>query len=103
MCFTVPPRVSTISFLGDTRAGMRTQATCFVQAGDQPISIKWLKDGQSIGHHLDVKINQIDAFTSMLTIDSLSGLHSGNYSCEASNSARNAVSTARLSVSGMHL
>ena len=80
---------------------MRTQAACFVQEGDQPIRLKWEKDGQPLEPLSDIRINQMDPFTSMLILEKVSAEHTGNYSCLATNSVRTAKTSASLTVRGM--
>ena len=79
---------------------MRAQATCLVQEGDQPVTLTWQKDGQPFDPRLDIRTSLIDAYTTMMTIDSATAAHSGNYTCVATNAARTTTSTGRLTVSG---
>lgn len=53
------------------------------------------------GEHSKVSIRQLDDFSSVLTISSLEGSHSGNYSCIVSNQANTASHTAPLRVNGI--
>ncbi|MCL4145139.1 UNVERIFIED_CONTAM: hypothetical protein GTU68_031908 [Idotea baltica] len=82
---------------------MRTQAACFVQEGDQPITLKWEKDGLPLEPLPDVRVSQMDPFTSMLILEKVTDVHSGNYSCLASNAVRTASTTAKLTVRGTSL
>ncbi|KAK8753129.1 hypothetical protein OTU49_002734, partial [Cherax quadricarinatus] len=95
----VPPRLAPFSFAVGTRAGMRAQATCLAQEGDQPLAHAWLKDGHPLDPNLDVRTSQLDAFTSILVIDRATAAHTGNYTCAATNAARTTTITARLTVS----
>ena len=56
---TVPPRLGALSFPENTRFGIRTQVTCFVQEGDLPIEIHWQKDGQRLKKIITFSIEQI--------------------------------------------
>nr|XP_027230100.1 Down syndrome cell adhesion molecule-like protein Dscam2 [Penaeus vannamei] len=96
---TVPPRLAPMVFPAGTRAGMRAQATCLVQEGDQPVSLSWTKDGQPIDPQLDVRFSQLDVFTSIIVIERATAAHSGNYTCAATNPARTATTTGPLTVS----
>ncbi|XP_037801822.1 Down syndrome cell adhesion molecule-like protein Dscam2 [Penaeus monodon] len=100
VCVTVPPRLAPMVFPAGTRAGMRAQATCLVQEGDQPVSLSWTKDGQPIDPQLDVRFSQLDVFTSIIVIERATAAHSGNYTCAATNPARTATTTGPLTVSG---
>ncbi|XP_045105879.1 Down syndrome cell adhesion molecule-like protein Dscam2 isoform X1 [Portunus trituberculatus] len=95
----VPPRLARLAFPEETRAGMRAQATCFVQEGDRPLTLAWLKDGRPLDPRLEVRISQLDAFTAILVIDRADAVHSGNYTCAVTNAARTATTSARLTVS----
>ncbi|KAK4287145.1 hypothetical protein Pmani_039780, partial [Petrolisthes manimaculis] len=99
LAVSVPPRLARVSFAEGTRAGMRAQAACFVQEGDLPLTLTWHKDGRPMDPRLDVRTSQIDDSTSILVIDPATAAHTGNYTCVATNAARTATSTARLTVS----
>ena len=79
---------------------MRAQATCLVQEGDTPITVTWLKDGQELTSSSMLHISQLNEFTSVLVIEHAEAMHSGNYTCAATNSARTTYSSALLEVSG---
>uniref|UniRef100_T1IMC1 Ig-like domain-containing protein n=1 Tax=Strigamia maritima TaxID=126957 RepID=T1IMC1_STRMM len=75
---------------------MRTRISCVVSEGDLPITITWLKDGQTIPKTLGLEIRNSDEFSSSITFRSVSALHNGNYTCVASNSAATVRHTAEL-------
>ena len=79
---------------------MRAQAGCFVQEGDKPVTLAWLKDGKPLESDESVKVSQMDEFTSMLIIEPAEARHSANYTCVATNAARKTTSTAPLIISG---
>ena len=79
---------------------MRAQVTCFVQEGDRPLTLVWLKDGRPLDPRLEVRISKLDLFTSILVIDRADAVHSGNYTCAVTNAARTVTTSARLTVSG---
>ncbi|XP_066948108.1 cell adhesion molecule Dscam2-like isoform X4 [Macrobrachium rosenbergii] len=95
----VPPRLANMAFPVGTRAGMRAQATCLMQEGDQPLTFAWQKDGRPLDGIRDVRTSQLDAFTSILVIERASAEHSGNYTCAATNPARTSTVDAQLTVS----
>lgn len=68
--------------------------------GDLPLSISWLKDGRSMGPSERVTITNMEQFSSILMIESLSPDHNGNYSCVARNMAAEVSHTQRLVVHG---
>lgn len=96
----MPPRLASIAFPEGTRAGMRAQATCLVQEGDQPIEITWKKDGKVIVSNPFLSISNIDPYTSILVVKNASGNHTGNYTCIASNMVRESKQSASLIVRG---
>nr|CAD7426255.1 unnamed protein product [Timema monikensis] len=105
-CVSVPPAITPFSF-GELSAGERVRVTCSVKRGDGPIAISWLKDasplmsqGPSLSLHdeLDLTIQHLEEFSSVLAIRSVSSRHSGNYTCVASNPTRTTMFTAQLLV-----
>jgi hypothetical protein len=71
--------------------------------GDLPIRFIWYFNGNRLieGHLDNLKILQVDEFTSSLSFVMLSTQHSGNYTCEATNAASTAErSSAQLVVNG---
>ena len=100
---SVPPRVGALSFPDGTRAGMRTQVTCFVQEGDLPIEIYWEKNGLKLEPSANIRITNVDDHTTILVIDSAYSQHSGNYTCVARNAAKTVSSSALLSVHGRNI
>jgi uncharacterized protein YacL len=70
---------------------------CTVVAGDTPLNITWLKDGQS----LQKGVQHLDDLTTILSLSHLSLVDSGNYTCRASNAAGIAVYSSVLKVKGM--
>lgn len=87
---------------------MRTRVLCNVAQGDQPVQLKWLKDGTAIENTLSftpsvpgIKSRLIDEFSLALIIENLSSVsHNGNYSCIATNDAATVNHTAQLIVNG---
>lgn len=84
---------------------MMTRTVCGVAAGDQPLTISWLKDGQSpfpLAPNLAsfVTVSQLDKFSSLLSISNLAAEHSGDYTCVAANPAAEVRYTAKLQVKG---
>ncbi|XP_033224907.1 Down syndrome cell adhesion molecule-like protein Dscam2 [Belonocnema kinseyi] len=94
----VPPKISPFTADRDLHLGERTTLTCSVTRGDLPLSISWLKDGRSMGPSERVTITNMEQFSSILMIESLSPDHNGNYSCVARNLAAEVSHTQRLVV-----
>ena len=97
---SVPPKISPFTADRDLHLGERTTLTCSVTRGDLPLSISWLKDGRSMGPSERVTITNMEQFSSILMIESLSPDHNGNYSCVARNLAAEVSHTQRLVVHG---
>ena len=97
--FTVPPAITPFTF-GELSKGERVKVTCSVKRGDMPLSISWFKDHQPVSHELDIDIRDIEDYSSILAITSVSSRHSGNYTCEARNPAKATSYTAELLVTG---
>nr|CAD7393258.1 unnamed protein product [Timema cristinae] len=98
----VPPRISPFYFEKGVTEGMRTQLMCTASQGDRPFNITWRKDARSLGPAADEWINVSDyaPFSSILTINSVTSSHSGNFTCVVDNQAGTAEYTAHLSVTG---
>ncbi|XP_050670945.1 cell adhesion molecule Dscam2-like [Leptidea sinapis] len=77
--------------------GGSTQATCSLVSGDKPIQFSWHKDNLPIPSVLKVEQKNMDFFT-ILVIQDLNSMHSGEYSCRATNDYGSATHTASLVV-----
>lgn len=99
---SVPPQLAPTAFMGGNKAGIRAQAMCLVLAGDPPITLRWFKDGRELprGGEDDIRITQSSDFSSSIAIEHTLGIHAGNYTCTATNSARSASVSAMLVVNG---
>lgn len=92
--------IEPFAFKTDLAENMRTRTVCGVSQGDLPLRLTWLKDGDNLLPSLGVNISNLDQYTSILSITSLSQIHSGNYTCVASNQADEVKFTAKLQVKG---
>jgi len=102
---SVPPRISPFYFEDGVTEGMRTQIMCTASQGDRPFNITWRKDSQPLGHENDsdapwINVSDYAPFSSILTINTVTSSHSGNYTCVVTNKAGVAEYTAQLSVTG---
>lgn len=96
----VPPIIEPFSFQDGLSEGMRTRTVCGVSRGDPPLAVSWLKDGQPLPAALGVNVSALDPYSSLLSISSLAQLHSGDFTCVASNPAAEVRYTAKLQVKG---
>ncbi|XP_017758316.1 PREDICTED: Down syndrome cell adhesion molecule-like protein Dscam2 isoform X11 [Eufriesea mexicana] len=99
----VPPIIEPFTFQEGLSEGMRTWTVCGVAAGDAPLTISWLKDGQTpfpLPPNLAsvANISQLDSYSSVLSITKLAAEHSGDYTCVAANPAAEVRYTAKLQV-----
>lgn len=96
------PKLVPLSAPANLKQGDRTTLTCTVARGDSPLTLLWKKDGApvSVENLPSVKILNFDEFNSMLTIESLSISHIGNYSCSAVNLAGNSALSTHINVHG---
>lgn len=94
-----PPVIEPFSFPKSIQEGGRAQVTCTVTAGDMPVTFNWQKDGLPLPMSLYIQEKR-DEFFSMLVFKDITALHSGKYTCFASNSAAKINFTAKLLVKG---
>lgn len=64
------------------------------------MTLKWLRDGRPLTPAADLQISQHDSFSSSLILTHVRPSHTGNYTCEAENPARQVRYTAQLLVRG---
>nr|XP_050869862.1 cell adhesion molecule Dscam2-like isoform X11 [Vespula vulgaris] len=97
----VAPQIAPFS-IGDEPAnwGEQVSAICSIVKGDSPIDIQWSLNGEPITArtHPDITIQKTGKKTSLLTIDSVTAHHAGEYSCVASNLVGSVTRSAVLSV-----
>jgi len=99
---SVSPVVEPFSFPSDLVSGRRAGVACIVSAGDLPIKIKWLKDGQPLDKSLGATTSTAN-FTSFLSFARVSRSHNGNYTCQAENPAAISSFSATMIVQGKSL
>lgn len=97
--FAVAPHLQPF-FFDETNFGDMIIVQCVVMKGDTPLSLKWLFNGRHLEVDGDVKITSMGDRVSALTIPSVEGKHSGEYSCIADNPAGHAKHQAHLKVNG---
>ena len=80
--------------------GGYAQLTCVVSHGDEPIRISWSLKGNTINSEPTISTTMIGTRASILVITSVGYRHSGEYICNAKNSAGLATYTTELKVNG---
>ncbi|XP_042235913.1 Down syndrome cell adhesion molecule-like protein Dscam2 [Homarus americanus] len=94
----VAPDVQPFHFEDKLEAGERAGAACIVSKGDPPITFTWEKDGRPIEEVEGVTVSTINQFSNTLMINRLTALHTGQYTCRASNHWAEATHSADLAV-----
>lgn len=99
----VPPQILHFDFGEDAvNFGELASLTCSVHKGDLPIKISWLHNNISLGYMDGVLVSKVGKKVSTLTIDSVTDVHSGAYTCVAENKAGNTRYSTTLNVNGTH-
>lgn len=101
--YLVPPKIIPFTFGEEAfLTGQSVSVQCVVAEGDLPVRQRWSINGQYVSLSLhDVTISRINKRMSVLAIESVSGDHAGNYSCEASNDAGASRHSTELIVNGL--
>ena len=76
------------------------QILCTVTQGDEPLSIKWSLQGDSVSSEPELTTASLGTRTSMLTIQSVGYRHSGTYTCSASNKGGTRSQSVEVNVNG---
>lgn len=71
-------------------------------SGDLPVNFQWLFNGRPVHEVAGITTAKMGKRNTVLTIDSVTDRHVGNFTCRASNSATTANFSARLIVNGIH-
>lgn len=101
--FPVAPQIAPFSISEEpANWGEQVSAMCSILKGDLPIEIRWSLNGELITRltHPDITITNTGKKTSVLTIESVTARHAGEYSCVASNLVGSVSRSAILSVNG---
>ncbi|KAG1655469.1 Down syndrome cell adhesion molecule [Nymphon striatum] len=93
----VKPQISPMALPKHILEGMQVVIFCSVVRGDQPVKKVWLKDGQPIPSQLGIIIGDNPVY-SALEVKSVESIHTGNYTCTASNIAGMTSTTVQLLV-----
>lgn len=99
---TVPPSIAHFNF-GDKPSNFGDSASvqCLVTSGDLPIDFKWYFNGRPVKEYSGITTVKLGNRNSVLNIDSVTGKHSGNYTCVAKNAADALNFTSELTVKGI--
>lgn len=100
MLFPALPHITPFEVDEDINFGDSVQMNCHVSKGDQPVKMIWMFNGQNLTARMGVTTQNIGSRTSLLTISNVLDIHSGNYTCMASNAAGTVNHTAVVQVKG---
>lgn len=103
--FAVQPKILPIPALTNLlREGMRAAISCQILEGDLPVAFRWEKNGQPVTSSpyapSGIITRRMDEYSASLVIEQITSLHSGNYTCIASNVAGSERYTVPLTVNG---
>lgn len=73
-----------------------------VAKGDVPVNITWLLDGKPVDQVRGITITNIGHKTSSLSIEYVTSVHKGTYTCSVANLAGHTDYSSELSVNGIH-
>lgn len=100
----VPPLIVPFNF-GEvpSNPGDAAVVNCVATKGDLPLEISWTFSSETIDSslHRDIMTTPLGPRASVLTINSVSANHQGNYTCIVQNAAGRAEHAATLVVNGM--
>lgn len=82
-------------------SGELVSIQCIVSGGDLPIQVTWKLNGESIPTNIDVSLSKVGKRINVLSIESVTAHHAGNYTCFASNKAGDAEYSSALFVIGL--
>lgn len=100
----MPPRIAEFDF-GPTASNFGDSASvqCLVTSGDLPIEFRWLYNLRPVSEIAGITTAKMGKRNSVLTIDSVTEQHVGNFTCRAtSNSVITVNYTAELIVNGIY-
>lgn len=100
----MPPKIAPFDF-GEEASNFADSASvaCLVTTGDLPIAFKWFFNDRPVKEFAGITTVKLGNRNSVLNIDSVTGSHMGQYTCEASNEAASNNYTSELIVNGTRI
>lgn len=100
----VPPKIAPFDFGEEpSNFGDSASVQCLVTSGDLPIEFRWLYNGRPVSEIAGITTAKMGKRNSVLTIDSVTDKHVGNFTCRATSNGVITVNvTARLIVNGIY-
>lgn len=97
----VAPQIAPFDFGDDpVHSGQSVQVQCFVSEGDLPVTLEWNLNEKPLEDFPEISTVVVGKRSSILSIDSVSYTHAGNYTCKAKNRAGEASFSSELQVNG---
>lgn len=87
---------------GPAKSGQDITITCTVSDGDLPLDIKWLLNDKPVDSYPSINSAKFGKRNMVLSIESVTADHTGNYTCQASNKAGSVSFSTDLQVYGTH-
>jgi hypothetical protein len=101
LMFAVLPHITPFEFDGPANAEDNIQLTCHVPKGDKPLQILWRFHGNVIlPSSSGISTMMVGDRANFLSIAHAQAVHSGDFSCIATNAAGSVMHTAELKVNG---
>lgn len=99
---TVTPNILPFDVDQALFSGESVQMMCHISKGDTPLEVYWEFNGRPLSRELGSG-SIVGDRSSVLMLPSVTGAHSGNYTCIAKNRAGVASYTTVLKIIGIHL
>lgn len=100
----VAPKIAPFDFGNEpSNSGDSASVQCLVTSGDLPLDLKWFVNDRPVSEIFGISTVKLGKRTYALTIDAVSGKHSGVFTCQAENMAGVDRYSAELIVNGMEI
>lgn len=100
----MPPKIAHFDFGEEpSNFGDSASVQCLVTSGDLPVEFRWFFNGRPVSEVAGITTAKMGKRNSVLTIDSVTDRHMGNFSCQAANIATTVNFTAELIVNGTRI
>lgn len=80
--------------------GQYVQVQCLAAEGDLPMEILWYFNGKNVKTYSEINVAKMGQRSSILSVETVSHLIAGNFTCKATNQAGTSSYTTELQVNG---
>lgn len=95
------PKIAHFDFGSEpSNFGDSASVQCLITSGDGPLEFEWLFNGKPVSYIAGITTAKMGKRNTVLTIDSVTEKHVGNFTCRATNNAATVNFTAELIVNG---